>query len=836
MFSVCVLSLIHKIEKSIISLPMQSDDHDHCQFLSWRLSPKVSLSLLQQQTHPLSSQNTCGIMNHPVLFMMLRRIGLLLVLGVLIAPSSIVMVDSFGIHHHPYNDKNNYNKIQVSTTNSKINNYLLSPLREYERSITTRIAAIEDDDDINAVNDYVKNEYDNDDDDLDNYNFEFLNKLMMPQLKQQLRLRGMKVSGKKQELISRLMNNSNYVKDKNVNNSINSNSKSMDENKEEPFSATSPTDTQGKEKTANEQQHEQKTQSKAQKFANEQGKDFIDVEAYLDEDDKGKDVKTSLPSEEQKRKSNDDNAPLSNPEVWGSEAKVVDDYEGRSPVVDGLSRTIIEYRGSNQTDVKAFVVASWDAMKPFLAGGGGGIHKNRTITSNTMNSSTTTIHTDAMRRLREIQTKRESSEKRPVRIDDEQGLDEGDETGIYKDALHRDFSDWGEYTVTGAQLSAEEVQGVLILSDVYGPFSEATKSLAEKIAFECQPVVCMVPDLFRDNPWREDRTTPGFNDRGQEYEEWRKENCDETRVSVDIRAAAMILREQYGVSSIVVWGTCFGGGRALEIAAGYLPENGKIHDVNGMIGPLPVQPDVVVAWYPTRYNAKLLFGPDRSSALRICEPSNDSRKFAIMGVFAGKDTLQGATPDDAERLNSFLENDDRIKDHMIKIFPDQDHGFAHNALGKDHDESELDRFVDDEFGAGSGRVTINDGDADVACLLSTAFMETYSRKFLPTAGSPVSKDESETQWNKNLNMQDLSSSTGRDVRHEIDESFDNHKDLPLEGKYIDPGNESQQDELFEALRNMQDPDLSSELQISTDDNLETAYAKLIAGDEDFQIF
>jgi hypothetical protein len=61
----------------------------------------------------------------------------------------------------------------------------------------------------------------------------------------------------------------------------------------------------------------------------------------------------------------------------------------------------------------------------------------------------------------------------------------------------RDYSDWGKYTVTGAQLSASEVQGVLLLSDVYGAFSDDMLALAEKIAFECQPVVVMVPDLFR---------------------------------------------------------------------------------------------------------------------------------------------------------------------------------------------------------------------------------------------------------------------------------------------------------------------------------------------------
>merc|ERR1711935_378868 len=235
-----------------------------------------------------------------------------------------------------------------------------------------------------------------------------------------------------------------------------------------------------------------------------------------------------------------------------------------------------------------------------------------------------------------------------------------------------------------------------------------------------------------------------------------------------------------------------------------------------------------------RYNANLLFGKDRSPGLKLCEEGQ--RSFAVMGVFAGEDTLDGAKPSDAEQLKSLLGNDDRIKDHMIKVFPDQEHGFAHNILGSNHDEaSELERFVDGEFG-GAGKVNVNDGDADVACLLSTAFMETYSRKFLPTSGSPVAKDENEFQWNTELNMKDLAVESQRDAREEINESLENHEDLPLEGRYIDPGDESQQDELLEALRAMQNPDSSPELRITDEDNLKTAYGKLIAGDEDFQIF
>jgi dienelactone hydrolase len=527
----------------------------------------------------------------------------------------------------------------------------------------------------------------------------------------------------------------------------------------------------------------------------------------LDEEDQGKSVKSSVVNY-----NGEENPPLSNPEVWGVDAKIIDDYEGRSPVVDGLSRTVVEFRGSNQTMVQAFVVASRDAMKPFLQGG-----RNRTIANGVDPEAT----------IREIQLKREMAEKRPVRLDDEVGDKGGDDPGFYKDALHRDYSDWGKYSITGAQISAQEVQGVLILSDVYGPFTEATKTLAEKIAFECQPVVCMVPDLFRYQPWKEDTATPGFNDKGQDYEEWRATHPD-TRVSIDIRAAAAVLREKYGVSSIVIWGTCYGGGRALEAAAGYFPA-GIVHDVDGAIGPVPVDPDVVVAWYPTRYNVKELFGSQRSKVLFTQEKS---RNFAVMGVFAGNDRLAGARPDDAAELKNLLAEDDRVKDYMIKVFPGQDHGFAHDSLGRNHDETEFDRFVDDEFG-GAGRVSADFGDAEVACLLSTAFMETYSRKFLPTTGDPICQDEGATEWNNDLNMKDLSKYDFRDVRTEIEDSLANFKDQPLGGRMVDPSNE---EEFLKALRDMEPANQPKELRISDDDDVETAVAKLTAADENFQLF
>ena len=387
--------------------------------------------------------------------------------------------------------------------------------------------------------------------------------LTVAQLKQQLRLRGLKVSGRKAELVERFLHHQG------TNTSPAFFSHQVEESDANAAEAR-PTD------------HGQQPESRARKFASEHGKELVDVSGFVDPEDSGKSTRTL---KETARGSGDEGEGTkedrgSNPEVWGAEARMVDDYGDDRIVVDCLSLSVVEFQGSNQSYVQAFVAASRDALKPYLAGG-----RN----PNDSNSTRGRTDTPAEQRLRDIQNKREQAAKRPIRYDDEAfGLDNaGDETGIYKDVLHRDYSDWGAYTATGAQLSASEVQGLLLLSDVYGAFNDDTRALAEKIAFECQPVVVMVPDLFRGLPWT-GATTSGTNELGQTYEQWRALHSD-LRVNIDIRAAAACLRERYGVSSVVVWGTCYGGGRALEAAAGWFPDR-NIHDVDGNVGPPPVDP------------------------------------------------------------------------------------------------------------------------------------------------------------------------------------------------------------------------------------------------------
>lgn len=93
-------------------------------------------------------------------------------------------------------------------------------------------------------------------------------------------------------------------------------------------------------------------------------------------------------------------------------------------------------------------------------------------------------------------------------------------------------------------------------------------------------------------------------------------------------------------------------------------------------------------------------------------------------------------------------------------------------------QDEMDRFVDESFGAMvDGPIDIG-GDAEVACLLSTAWMETYTRVFLPTVGSPVKFDEDE-QWST-LEMNGYSKEDKKnDVRADLETAISKFEDVDI---------------------------------------------------------
>ena len=695
---------------------------------------------------------------------------------------------------------------------------------EEEDALPPIIDILQDDD-----NDAIQSSYSDE---------ELQSTLTVSQLKQQLRLRGMKVGGTKKELIQRLfvgdgdggtrsnsgsgnvseggtvdneLQNSGYTKYEKSYASINRNIQDDDDDDDEGINVDDSSSKKEKQSTSNMNGEQQTNDSKRVIEAKSRGADIVDVTNYIDAEEIGKSFKSSDASShdtatqsdvvdvnvnededdtEPKINTSEESTPTStssSPEVWGEDAKIIDDYEGRSVVVDGLSRTVIEYRGCNDTLVQAYVVGSRDALQKFLQGG------QQTSTDAGNDDSTKSkkrTYNSMEEEVYAIQKKREKVPNQQAIIQDEMEGADADPSDTTASSLYgsieRDEGDWGVYTPTGAQLSSTEVQGVLFLSDVYGPFTDNTQSLVDKIAFECQPVVIMVPDLFRGDPWSDD------TDKAK-YEDWRSKHPD-WRVDIDIRAAASVLRERYAISSIAVWGTCYGGGRALEAAAGWYPggpasyyEDSYNSKVQNRRPPPPhVDPVAAIAWYPTRYNAKDLFGR-ANEGFRTFDNGQD-RKVALMAVFAGNDELPGATPEDAMLLQECLEEDPRIVDYMVKIFPDTDHGFAHNlgtAGGEsgnknEEEDDEMSRFLGEEFGSMEPLAMGSGGDAEVACLLSTAWMETYSRVFLPTVGTPVKFDTNE-RWSSNLEMEGLSSKRERrEVRSELNEAITDYEDLDID--------------------------------------------------------
>jgi len=174
----------------------------------------------------------------------------------------------------------------------------------------------------------------------------------------------------------------------------------------------------------------------------------------------------------------------------------------------------------------------------------------------------------------------------------------------------------------------------------------------------------------------------------------------------DLRAIASVLRNQYGVNFIAVFGLCYGGGRALELCAASRFEE-TINDLPSL--PYnkipPVNPMACVAWYPTQYNATVLFGNTNDND----DSSGGEEQMVVMALFAGDDDIPGATPVGATTLNNCLQHDSLIKDYMVKVFPGEAHGFAHrHRMPKEQQQQhQPDLFIDQEFGTTTTATTVD---------------------------------------------------------------------------------------------------------------------------------
>jgi dienelactone hydrolase len=231
-----------------------------------------------------------------------------------------------------------------------------------------------------------------------------------------------------------------------------------------------------------------------------------------------------------------------------------------------------------------------------------------------------------------------------------------------------------------------ETHAILLLSDVFGWEQSATRAIADEISFICNAVVA-VPDLFRSNPW------DGARDPA-EYELWRAEHPDERAADI-VSFCALHVKKKYGAVSIGLLGFCYGGGRALEIAAasGAGRWEGRAPDA---------EPLALVAFYPTRYDPHVV-GRDLSCATMV--------------AFAGKDDTVGARPSDAEALQAALDKNQKVPSFMLRSFAGETHGFAHHP----------------NFGGGVPKPE----SAEDALLLATVWFDLYLQKKGRTTGAPV---------------------------------------------------------------------------------------------------
>jgi hypothetical protein len=209
---------------------------------------------------------------------------------------------------------------------------------------------------------------------------------------------------------------------------------------------------------------------------------------------------------------------------------------------------------------------------------------------------------------------------------------------------------------------------------------------------------------------------------------------------------------------------------------------------------------------------------------------------AVLAIFAQDDNLPGATPEDATLLKDCLDEDPRIKDFMVKVFPDQTHGFAHLTM-KVEGQEETDRFLGENFG--TIKPLSVGGDAEVACLLSTAWVETYTRVFLPTVGTPVRFDADERWSTSTLEMQGYPQKERRDVRSELEEAIANYEDVDIDLRRMSqsvsplqdgPGTDKLED--IEEERERIRQEILDKYNISEDDDEETFERKFQQARED----
>ncbi|CAM9445717.1 unnamed protein product [Ectocarpus sp. 6 AP-2014] len=244
-------------------------------------------------------------------------------------------------------------------------------------------------------------------------------------------------------------------------------------------------------------------------------------------------------------------------------------------------------------------------------------------------------------------------ERRETTFELEEGLQPADvpRSDAYVVSTKKALRPWD-----GPHADRAETHVVVLLTDVFGYGDSFTRNAADEIAEVCDAIV-VVPDMFRRRPWTHEQPE-------EEYEDWRSSH-DPVAVANDIRACVDFARKEYKATSLGLVGFCYGGGRALEEAAAGV-----------------VKPDNVVVFYPTRYDVSEV-------ASRVTCPV--AAFFAEHDVLPGATVEDARALREQLRDNekaSECASQTTVPDFQVRLCPGAGHGFAHRPTEKDTENAE----------------------------------------------------------------------------------------------------------------------------------------------------
>ncbi|CAN0890103.1 Carboxymethylenebutenolidase homolog [Linum grandiflorum] len=192
--------------------------------------------------------------------------------------------------------------------------------------------------------------------------------------------------------------------------------------------------------------------------------------------------------------------------------------------------------------------------------------------------------------------------------------------------------------------------GIILLSDIFGFQDSATRDFAYRVA--CNGYNVLVPDLYRGDPWSNDRPSDNLQD-------WIA-NQHPDRIAKDIATSAKWMSDEFlaaGISKkLGLIGFCYGGGRVVEVLS---------KDQGNRFG-------IGISFYGTRIDTSLV----RKLSVPVLFVSGDSDPLCSLSVL--------------KEIESSIGEDSKSK---VVIFEGRGHGFAHRPSSAEEDEDAEEAFV-----------------------------------------------------------------------------------------------------------------------------------------------